>query len=284
MTPPDLALVMTKHHGSRLGFAVLLAFFRDRGRFPRTAGEIDPSVVEELARQLAVAAPPGFAPILAGRTAERHRAEIRALAGFREASVADAALLEGWLRGQDPSLPHGSRYAALSITGRIAPNASSATSPNCSGDRPRCAVPRPRRRRSFRPLPHPPAQPAARRSDDGLRCRVQAPVSDIQPMPQIGNDAVFVDNPFAKTGDIHGQLAPLSVTGESTVGRPTVKTWSTAVIPVDSPGRNRRSTPGGNSTRAAPPISFGERRDHPRRRASALIASAEMPIRSAACL
>jgi hypothetical protein len=100
LTPPDLALVMTKHHGSRLGFAVLLAFFRDRGRFPRTAGEIDPSVVEELARQLAVAAPPGFAPILAGRTAERHRAEIRALAGFREASVADAALLEGWLRGQ----------------------------------------------------------------------------------------------------------------------------------------------------------------------------------------
>jgi Domain of unknown function (DUF4158) len=100
LTPPDLALVMTKHYGNRLGFAVLLAFFRDRGRFPRTAGEIDPSVVEELARQLAVAAPPGFAPILAGRTAERHRAEIRALAGFREASVADAALLEGWLRGQ----------------------------------------------------------------------------------------------------------------------------------------------------------------------------------------
>jgi hypothetical protein len=100
LTPPDLALVMTKHHGNRLGFAVLLAFFRDRGRFPRTVGEIDPSVVEELARQLAVAAPPGFAPILAGRTAERHRAEIRALAGFREASVADAALLEGWLRGQ----------------------------------------------------------------------------------------------------------------------------------------------------------------------------------------
>jgi hypothetical protein len=60
LTPPDLALVMTKHHGNRLGFAVLLAFFRDRGRFPRTAGEIDPSVVEELARQLAVAAPPAL--------------------------------------------------------------------------------------------------------------------------------------------------------------------------------------------------------------------------------
>src|SRR5271154_4253411 len=93
-------LVMTKHHDNRLGFAVLLAFFRDRGQFPRTAGEIDPSFVEEIARQLAIAAPSGFAPSPAGRTAERHRAEIRALAGFREATVADAAQLEGWLRGQ----------------------------------------------------------------------------------------------------------------------------------------------------------------------------------------
>ena len=42
--------------------------------------------------------PPGFAPSLAGRTAERHRAEIRALAGFREATVADAERLEDWLR------------------------------------------------------------------------------------------------------------------------------------------------------------------------------------------
>ena len=100
MTLPDLALVMTKHHENRLGFAVLLVFFRNRGRFPRTAGEIDPTVVEEIARQLAVAAPPRFTPSLAGRTAERHRSEIRALAGFREASVADAARLEDWLRGQ----------------------------------------------------------------------------------------------------------------------------------------------------------------------------------------
>ena len=100
LTPPDLALVMTKHHGNRLGFAVLLAFFRNQGRFPRTASEIDQLFVTEIAQQLALAAPSGFAPGLAGRTAERHRAEIRALAGFREASVADAALLEDWLRNQ----------------------------------------------------------------------------------------------------------------------------------------------------------------------------------------
>ena len=91
---------MTKHHGNRLGFAVLLAFFRNQGRFPRPASEIDQLFVAEIAQQLAIAAPSGFAPGLAGRTAERHRAEIRALAGFREASVADAALLEDWLRDQ----------------------------------------------------------------------------------------------------------------------------------------------------------------------------------------
>jgi hypothetical protein len=79
---------------------VLLAFFRNLARFPRTAREINPVFVEEIAQQLAIVVPPGFAPILAGRTAERHRAEIRALSGFREATVADAALLEDWLRGQ----------------------------------------------------------------------------------------------------------------------------------------------------------------------------------------
>jgi hypothetical protein len=91
---------MTKHHGNRLGFAVLLAFFRNQGRFPRTAREIDQLFVAEIAQQLAIVAPSGFAPGLAGRTAERHRADIRTLAGFREASVADAALFEDWLRDQ----------------------------------------------------------------------------------------------------------------------------------------------------------------------------------------
>jgi TnpA family transposase len=98
LVPADLALVTAKHHDNRLGFAVLLAFFRNRGRFPRTAGEIDPLLVEEIAQQLALAAPAGFAPSLAGRTAERHRAEIRTLAGFREATAADAERLEEWLR------------------------------------------------------------------------------------------------------------------------------------------------------------------------------------------
>ena len=104
MMPPDRALVMTKHHANRLGFAVLLAFFRDRGRFPGVASDVDRLIVEEIARQLAIEVPADFSLDLPGRTAERHRAEIRALLGFREATVADAELLEVWLRDRVPAV------------------------------------------------------------------------------------------------------------------------------------------------------------------------------------
>ena len=77
MTPSDRALVMTKHHANRLSFGVLLAFFRDHGRFPRIAAEVDRPVVEEVARQLAIGVPGDFSLKLSERTAERHRAEIR---------------------------------------------------------------------------------------------------------------------------------------------------------------------------------------------------------------
>jgi hypothetical protein len=104
LTPSDLALILTKHHANRLSFAILLAFFRDRGRFPRTASEVDDLLVEEIARQLVVAVPSDFTLSLSGRTAERRRAEIRTLVGFREATVADVELLEDWLRDQVASV------------------------------------------------------------------------------------------------------------------------------------------------------------------------------------
>src|SRR5208337_5454444 len=78
LTPSDLSLILTKHHANRLSFAVLLAFCRDQGRFPRTASEVDDVLVEEIAQQLAIAIPTDFTLSLSGRTAERRRAEIRA--------------------------------------------------------------------------------------------------------------------------------------------------------------------------------------------------------------
>jgi Domain of unknown function (DUF4158) len=90
LTPADRTLIMTKHYANRLSFAVLLLFFRDRGRFPRTASEIDRSIVQAIAQQLLIQMiPVDYTVSLSGRTVERHRAEIRALLGFREATVAD---------------------------------------------------------------------------------------------------------------------------------------------------------------------------------------------------
>ena len=35
LAPTERELVMTKSRANRLGFAILLTFFRERGRFPR---------------------------------------------------------------------------------------------------------------------------------------------------------------------------------------------------------------------------------------------------------
>jgi len=93
---------MTKHHANRLCFAVLLVFFRNYGRFPCTVLEVDRLFIKSIARQLAVEIPEDFSLNLPERTAERNRSEIRALLGFREATVADAELLEDWLQNQVP--------------------------------------------------------------------------------------------------------------------------------------------------------------------------------------
>src|ERR1017187_7478095 len=93
LMPTDHALVMSKRGETRLGFAILLAFFRDRGRFPRQESEVDPQGIATLSRQLNVPAPMDGESFLVGRTAERIRAEIRVRFGFREATVADADAL-----------------------------------------------------------------------------------------------------------------------------------------------------------------------------------------------
>jgi hypothetical protein len=39
---------MNKHRANRLGFAILLAFFRDRGRFLRDESEVEPQGIAAL--------------------------------------------------------------------------------------------------------------------------------------------------------------------------------------------------------------------------------------------
>ena len=98
LAPAERELVMTKNRANRLGFAILLTFFRDRGRFPRDETEVEVQGIAALAKQLDAPAPIDGEAFLTGRTAERLRGEIRVRFGFREATVADAEMLTEWLR------------------------------------------------------------------------------------------------------------------------------------------------------------------------------------------
>lgn len=98
LAPSERELVMAKNRTNRLGFAILLTFFRERGRFPRDESEVEVHGVAALSKQLDVPAPIDGEAFLTGRTAERLRAEIRVRFGFREATVADGDMLTVWLR------------------------------------------------------------------------------------------------------------------------------------------------------------------------------------------
>ena len=101
LSPADRLIVEAKRWGSRLRFAVMLLFYRARGRFPRDAAEVDKDAVADLAHRLGVPAPGNRAALLPAsddHALKRQRAEIRALLGFREATIADAEDLGIWLR------------------------------------------------------------------------------------------------------------------------------------------------------------------------------------------
>ena len=98
LAPAERELVLTKKRANRLGFAILLTFFRERGRFPRDEAEVQAQGIAALSKQIDVAMPVDGETFLTGRTAERVRSEIRLRFGFREATVADAEMLTTWLR------------------------------------------------------------------------------------------------------------------------------------------------------------------------------------------
>ena len=92
----DEPIITAKSRTNQLPFAVLLAFFRAHGRFARPQEEIAPEAVAEMAWRIGMTSAKTLA--VSERTLKRHRAEIRAILGFREATVADATALTTWLR------------------------------------------------------------------------------------------------------------------------------------------------------------------------------------------
>jgi hypothetical protein len=93
----DRALLDNKTGATRLGFAVLLKFFRREGRFPQHKHEVPGIVITFLATQVGVDATAYMQYAWQGRTIEYHRAQIREALGFRESSVADGEQMQQWL-------------------------------------------------------------------------------------------------------------------------------------------------------------------------------------------
>ncbi len=93
----ERALLDNKTGATRLGFAVLLKFFRREGRFPQHKNEVPGIVITFLATQVGVDATAYMQYAWQGRTIEYHRAQIRDALGFRESSVADGEQMQQWL-------------------------------------------------------------------------------------------------------------------------------------------------------------------------------------------
>ncbi len=97
LLPGEKPLLANKSGPTRLGFAVLLKFFQHEGCFPEHPQDVPDVVVRHIARQVdvEVSAWPHYR--WRGRTIEYHRAQIRKLLSFREATVDDGTALTAWL-------------------------------------------------------------------------------------------------------------------------------------------------------------------------------------------
>ena len=88
---------MPRPRSGRLGFSALLKFFQDEARFPATKTDVPTVAVDYLALQTKATQTAWAEYDWQGRTIKDHRAEIRALWGFREATAEDGEALMLWL-------------------------------------------------------------------------------------------------------------------------------------------------------------------------------------------
>ena len=100
LLPDELALLVNKSNHNRLGFALLLKFFQLEARFPYYQHEVPQVVISQVAKQLGVIAEIYLKYDWNGRTIKRHRAQIRNIFGFREATAKDSQYIAQWLTGQ----------------------------------------------------------------------------------------------------------------------------------------------------------------------------------------
>lgn len=112
LTSEERALAIdTKSEANSLGFALLLKWFQYEGRFPSRRIEVPQVVLTYLAQQLAIPSERFSAYEWQGRSIQRHRAQVRHLLGFREATIQDRQPLADWLVAN--VLPQTNEWEAL---------------------------------------------------------------------------------------------------------------------------------------------------------------------------
>ncbi|MEN5278887.1 DUF4158 domain-containing protein [Brucella sp. TWI432] len=93
----ELALIGTKRHSVRLGFAVLLRFRRLMGQFPKDRSEVPPEVIAYLAQQTGSTAEEWDTYDLTLRSSRRHRSDILAFLGIQRLTGRDIERAAAWI-------------------------------------------------------------------------------------------------------------------------------------------------------------------------------------------
>jgi TnpA family transposase len=114
LSDEECLLLGQKTGATRLAFAVLLKAFQYEGRFPMRGDTVPVPVVVHLAEQVAVPMDAYATVDWCGRSARRHRAEIRAYCGYDVFAVAHEADFISWLSARVSSPDPASE--ALTLT------------------------------------------------------------------------------------------------------------------------------------------------------------------------
>ncbi|NJL52068.1 MAG: Tn3 family transposase [Hydrococcus sp. SU_1_0] len=111
LLPQELELVRNKVDANQIGFAVLLKYFQVFARFPEETTKIPDTIISYIASQLETDTQLYSQYNWQGRSIKNHRAEIRALFGFRTATISDSEAISKWLI--EKILPNEQRFESV---------------------------------------------------------------------------------------------------------------------------------------------------------------------------
>ncbi|HEY5523947.1 MAG TPA: DUF4158 domain-containing protein, partial [Clostridium sp.] len=91
--PNELRLIGNKTGETRLGFAVILKFFRNEARFPNNKNEIPKAVISYIAKQFKVSSELFSEYNIESRSFYYHKSQIREFFGFKESTVEESEVI-----------------------------------------------------------------------------------------------------------------------------------------------------------------------------------------------